>query len=306
MARAERRTNGGFSIIELLFVILIIFLLMGLLIGGIRFASSRAKGAADLNAVKALGQGANNFKQQFGFFPPLVRDGYDPAFPGGPLKPISQPPLFVPMIYSVSDPAHLTFLKGPSILTTQGPDMRFSLYSLPYYLLGALDVDGQPGPGFRAPKRDGSFEQAGRLFDPFFDVSRNAKAVFETQANTGKIELRDTHGVAFRYYRWMNGNAQNNVVTAADLHIPEMVAGANAGPDIKSAEYAIVGAGPNGLFGDEFELVPATGPNAHPQYMKIEDMAIKLGISGDVQNDAAVKQRVLDAAKADNIVEVLK
>ena len=65
MRRGVRKAPGGFTIIELLFVILIIFLLMGLLIGGIKYVSSRAKGAADLAAVKTLGQSANLFKQQF-------------------------------------------------------------------------------------------------------------------------------------------------------------------------------------------------------------------------------------------------
>lgn len=299
MRRGDHRSHGGFTIVELLFVIMIIFLLMGLLIGGIKFVSSRAKGASDLAAIKALGQGANLFKQQFGFFPPLVRDGYDPGFVGGPLNPAKTRPL----IYAVSTPAELVFLK--SMPASGAPDNRFSLYTIPYYLLGALDVDGQAGPGFRAPKRDGSFEQAGRVFEPFFDVSRNSKAVFETQANTGKIELRDTHGVAFRYYRWVNGDINGNVTSSADLHIPELVQIVATGPDVKAAEYAILGAGPNGLFGDEYLLVPQTGPNAHPQYLSLADMATKMGMSEDT-NTQQGKDRVIAAAKADNIVEVLK
>src|SRR5678816_4246010 len=276
MRRGVRTARGGFTIVELLFVILIIFLLMGLLIGGIKYVSSRARGASDLAAMKALGQSSNLFKQQFGFFPPLVRDGYDATFPpGGPLNPAKTKPL----VYAVSTPAELTFLK--TVPPVSAPDNRFSLYTIPYYLLGALDIDGQPGPGFRAPKRDGTFEQAGRVFDPFYDVSRNSKAVFETQANTGKIELRDSHGVAFRYYRWVNGDLNGNVNTTADLHIPLLVAAAASGPDVKGAEIAILGAGPNGLFGDEYLLLPNSGPNVHPQYLKIEDMAAKLGMSDD-------------------------
>jgi hypothetical protein len=85
-----------------------------------------------------------------------------------------------------------------------------------------------PGPGFRAVKRDGSFEKGGRTFSPFFDVSKNAKAVFDTQPGTFRIVLQDSHGVAFRYYRWRHNDPVTDV---ASLNIPWMVSADPLNPD---------------------------------------------------------------------------
>src|SRR5204863_1758069 len=157
------------------------------------------------------------------------------------------------------------------------PDLRFSVYSLPYYMLGVLDmkrdtadpnsmpVDGFAGPGFRTVKGDGTFNTGGRVFQPFFDVSRGSASVYAVDGTLGKVELRDRNGVAFRYYRWERGRAQasqqgpaGTVVDLADLNVPMFLGDPAQNEQLKKARWAIVGAGPNGLFGNE-EQLPGAG-----------------------------------------------
>jgi hypothetical protein len=280
---------------ELLVVILIIFLLMGLLIVGVRYARSFAKGTSDAQAVNATKIAVSQFNTEFKFFPPLVKD-QRPLTPGN-----------LPNVYSTSSAGDAAALRG----STQDPNLvRFSIYSLAYYIVGDLEVsttpnsgtpvDGVPGPGFMTPKRDGSFEKSGRRFDPFYDVSKNAAALFSPDAAAGKVVLRDSHEVALRYYRWLHGNpANNNLVVdpVKDLNIPWIVGDASD-PTLRSAEYAVVAAGPNGVYGDEAEL-----PSWHPQSMTWAQMQAKVGVSGD-SNDPVIRQKIKDAARADNIVGV--
>ncbi len=289
-ARAPR----AFTLMELMFVLLLIFVLLGILLIGMTHAFRAAKGSADTQAAAALKTSVEQFRQQFGFFPPLVRDEGHP-FPPGPLEAGG----INPAVYSASTPAHAAFLRHTGAPT---PDLRFSRHSLPYYLLGVLAEaqDGKAGPGFREPGRDGSFKKTGRVFDPFFDTSRTRGAIFARDPAEGQFELRDRTGSPYRYYRWLRGNpaqasASNpdGVVTLADLNVPAMVGDPAENPALRSAEYAIVGAGPNGLFGDEDELPPT-----HPDFLDIQGMQLRLGLSG------ASAPQVKRAAREDNVVEV--
>src|SRR3954470_751719 len=70
-----RTRRPGFTLVELLFSILIIFLLMGILIAAVHHMVGGAKGTADRAMVTGLKDGVTHFKQQFNFMPPLVKDG---------------------------------------------------------------------------------------------------------------------------------------------------------------------------------------------------------------------------------------
>lgn len=335
LTQTDPRRRAGFTVIELVFVIAVIFLLMGLLIVGIHHVTGFAKGTADRAAVTALKDGVAHFEQQFGFVPPLVVDGYasNSGFPAGtgPLHAVSgqNVPLvfsFQPSVVGNNNPC-VPFLRNiprtPSLSNTTGSggdDMRFSMYSMPYYLIGVLGksdavnptsdppVDGVDGPGFCTPKRDGTFEKSGRKFQPFYDPKRSDAIYQDPTANTnGHIELRDSHGVAFRYYRWATDLAVMDpnlpVPTTQDkyaaLNVPEMVGDAHTVANVRDAAYAIVAAGPNGVFGDEDLL-----PMGHPQRMSFPDMAAKIGLSVSSAPTAAEYAKVRAAAAADNIVEV--
>lgn len=303
----------GFTIIELVLTIAVIFVLMGLLLVGVRHIVGKSKETIDRAAVTALKQSVAHFRDEFKFLPPLVKDGIagGGGFPSvGPLDTNTKQPV----VYSPSNAADKTFLRTeielvglPATQSFTDSDPRFSIYSLPIYLMGVLDlhrsnsnvpVDGVEGPRFKAVKRDGTFEAAGKDYNPLYDP-RNGKAVFETQPGTGRFELRDSHGVAFRYYRWEKGDANGRIVTAEDCNIPELVADPDEDKDARGAEYAIVGAGPNGVFGDEAFL-----PRNHPQHLNWDELGAKVGISCDPNNPPPeIQHKIFNAARADNIVE---
>jgi hypothetical protein len=205
--------------------------------------------------------------------------------------------------------------------------MRFSLYSLPYYLVGACEVprytspptgvqqttvDGVPGPGMLTPMRDGQFERSGRRFEPFFDVSRNTRAVVTTVSTEGRVELRDSNGVAFRYYRWEHGKDTANangtsgpvgsIVGLEDLNVPRILGDPTENPALKDAKYAILAAGPNGLYGNEHQIAQAY-PD-HPQALTLDQMAAKLGMA--TPTNATELGRLLERAMEDNVMEVGK
>jgi type II secretory pathway pseudopilin PulG len=298
--RSRRGTiRGGFTLVEILFSILIVFMLMGLLIAGIHYAMKTTRGTLDRQAVAALKIGVDQFKQEFGFFPALVKDmGDDPLNPTL-ADPLLGTPPSIPRVFALSTPADLSYLRGGAGPAPPVPDLRFSIYSLAYYVVGALDkdADGVQGPGFTAPTRDGGFTRKGPVFGPYFDTGRNAKAIYAPDARQGRIELRDSGGVAFRYYRWQPDAGSMPATGLANdfLNVPVIVGDPAEDAELRNAAYAIVGAGKDGLFGDEDQL-----PSQHPQYVSISDMATRLGMSYTGANAAEIRAR----AQQDNAVEV--
>jgi type II secretory pathway pseudopilin PulG len=312
-----RTRARAFSLVELMLVVVVVFMLMGLLLGGFRFARNYGKRTADRTTVKSLQQAVSFFSQQMGFLPPLVKDMGDPqGFTGDPIRTVNGENR--PNTYSASVPAELVFLRTSPPAATQ-PDMRFSIYSYAYYLLGACDeprtnppatppnpIDGVPGPGMFAAKRDGTFERSGKRFEPFFDTARNAKAVVTdtVTGGPGRVELRDSNNVAFRYYRWEHGQPagaqMGQVVTEADLNVPVILGTLADNPALKGAKYAILAAGPNGVFGNEDQL-----PNGHPQQLTSDQLMAKVNLSGN-WGDPNFVARVRAKAMEDNIVEVGK
>lgn len=292
MTRARATTRSpGFTLIELLFGIAVVFLLIGLLIAGLRFATRATRGQLDTQAAAALKVAVEQFKQQFAFFPPLVKDRVGGSFPilPGPPKRV--------LVFDLQDPADVLFLRTPPANAAQ-PDERFSVYTLAYYVMGALevDVDGKAGFGFTEPTRDGRFALRGPVFGPYFDTGRNPRAVFAADPDRGVIELRDSNNVSYRYYRWLNDAGAPNPSNPLNdyLNVPDIVGDPATSPEVRNAQYAIVGAGPNGLFGDEYKL-----PTYHPQYVPLPEMQRRLGIAESIDGSEAERR-----AREDNVVEV--
>jgi hypothetical protein len=290
-------------------VILNIFMLVGLLLVGFRHARGYARRVAERAAVSALRQGCNQFEQQMAFFPPLVKDYGDPPGAANAL-PYWMPPGTSKNRYRVYNPANATdldYLRG-YYAGQPGYADRFSIYTIPYYLLGTCEVpivaggapiDGVAGPGTRTPRRDGSFELAGRTIEPLFDAAKGGVKVVTLEQGPERVQLQDAHGVAFRFYHWEHGAPSNRpnpgqTLSAADLNVPALVGDPTEDSSLRDAQDAIVAAGPNGVFGDELDLPPY-----HPQWMDAATMASRLNMS------ASDVPRMIQAAKADNIVEVL-
>ncbi len=246
--RFDRR--AAFTMVELMVSILIIFMLMGLLLVGLRQMVAAGRHAVDRTTISSLDVGVKSFKDEFGFAPPLVKDIDGPLNGGTPN---------IPLVYLMSDQSDRDDLRDAEPFPNA--DKRYSIYSLPYYLLGILgeDVDGIEGPGFVEPLRNGSFKIAsgpasnrtGRRFEPFFNAGSYDGAVQLIAPEEGRIELRDRSGSPFRYYRWIRGDASGAINTLSDLNIPWLVGDPAENESLRSAEYAVVGAGPNGVFGDE-------------------------------------------------------
>ncbi|MFN0132138.1 MAG: hypothetical protein ACKVW3_06360 [Phycisphaerales bacterium] len=280
----------AFTLIEVLVVILVVFVLIGLLIVGLRVASRSARGSLDRASLTALKNATTQFKQTVGFAPPLADDAIGPI-----VAPSTVVKVFRLSDFSVGGDVE-KLRAVPADPNLAPADLRFSIYSIPIYLIGALDapIDGKSGPGLRVPKKEGSFEKAGKIIDPFFDVSRNAKALFAVDAAKGRYVLRDGKGVAFRYYFWLHdqGDPPLNTALKDYLNIPWII-GDESNPDFRDAQWAIVSAGPNGVFGDE-DLLPVT----HPQHLTLAEMQAKMG-AGTLSGPALRAQ-----AREDNSVEV--
>ena len=301
MAHAECTGRGGrrgFTLVEILFSLLIIFLLMGILLAGFHYAMRSTHATLASQTVTAAKMGVGQFQEQFGSLPPLVKDM---GFPLGSGDPLTGNPPSIPQVFALSTPTERQFLQGGTAAVLPTNDQRFSIYSLSYYLVGALekDADGVAGPGFTAPTRDGGFSKKGGALGPFFDVSKNERAIYATDARTGRIELRDAGGVALRYYRWEHtGDTPPTPTTPLNeyLRVPLVVGDPETDPELRSAKWAIVGAGRDGLFGDEHLLEPG-----HPQLIAggISEMRQRLNLDASA-NDA----EILAAASKDNVVEV--
>lgn len=257
-----RHTQRGFTIVEVGFSVAILIMLIGLLLVSINAMNRTARRAIEQQNVASLKMSVDHFQDTFGFLPPLVYDGrtgpsaqtpprgvsgtdpVDDRRVGGIMRP-------APVVYNVENTEDWDFLRGKE---SDQAHHRFSVHSLPYYLLGALDeeVDGVQGPGFRTPQPDGSFRVAGgQNYDPFFDTSKNSEGIYRGDVAKGEVELRDRNGVAYRYYRWLPGNDDGEINESDDLNIPELLGDAKDDPELRSAKFAIVAAGPNRAFGEE-------------------------------------------------------
>lgn len=316
--RVQHVRPGGFTLIELMVVVLIIGILATLISVGLAAALRTARQAAERHELNGLSMGASAFRDEFGFLPPLVNDG-------APLSSDSEGPILenTPRagVNSVAlrDRRFMTWREANGAMR-DGPDERYSKFSLPIYLMGALGerVDGVDGPGMREPRNDGLFAAGGREYEPFFEPRREASLVrgyasreefaehgeaFPTSVaaldNPSKAAFVDRNGRAYRYYRWEpseTGEVSGNVPPIALRNIPQILQdprfwddsdrfpgqGEDA-VDIRGARYAIVGAGPSGLFGTE------------PVDLIRERLGLRAGLAED-----EVRRRAWE----DNIVEV--
>lgn len=318
----------GFTLVEIIVTVLVTGVLVAVVITGVRGVAVAARDQASAVTVRSLGVGVRQFQQQFGFLPPLVHDGGPMT---SPLPTRADGSVFgeFPVDRSLSSPVIAAYSgsRGDLFLRGYDPDTsarydfdvadgvhpiadeRYSKTSLAFYLIGALgaDVDGEEGPGFKAPSADGVFRlgSASRSYEPFYAADQSSAASLEgeyfdpveyeesgrgltapsspaaiTSAVTRDEQvLVDRNGKAYRYYRWESGdpNAGRGVPaigSVIDQNIPSVLldveelvlaeqqfssgqtvtADPTGGdPELRSARWAVVGAGADGLFGTEDE-----------------------------------------------------
>ncbi len=350
----------GFTLAEIIVSIFIIFLLMGIALVSYRAAANQARLASDRALVNGLKIAVEDFKREFGFIPPLVKDrGAD----GSSVPLIQVDGVIIPSVFSPVIPVDINTLRGENDRIE-----RFSTFSLAYYLIGALEaeVDGVDGPGFVEVRRAGNFapvvnpkeidagdrgtlelaRRGPKKYEPFFDTDRGGVELFIDVANRATIsggsgqvsrtrlvyraEIRDRNGVPVRYYRWFADNIDPASITGgilaytddavdfedpvtgliAYLNVPKDVLYGFGDPlsplfevpaEVRDATFAIVAAGPNKLFGDKIEedLLRASDAATLRKYAEYLGLSInRLG------SDASYRDKALEEARADNIIEV--
>lgn len=317
----------AFTLIELLVVISLVAILIGIISVGLRGVVAAARSAAERQTVVSLKVGVEQFKNDMGFLPPMIKD-FNPAYDSATVPSQANPPIGYARtpIYTANDDygvntfsfslaarnaADRDYLRGDMLDTTAlgtgTDDLRFSEYSLAWYLAGALGttytkdsqqvpVDGFAGPTMGKVTRGGAFETGRGSFGPYFDVGDSADVISQpsaTELAEGRVSLRSRSGPAFRYYRWLPGRDGETRVLfdsgseLAQLNVPALVGDPATNPQLRDAEYAIVSAGADGGFGD----------------LGTEDeaaLAVEIGAQGKTGEALAT------AARADNIVEVGK
>lgn len=320
MTHVQPARRRAFSLVEILVAILVIGTLMSILLVALAKAKVFVRSTSDLQTALTIKTGVEQFKQEFGFLPPMVRERYTTPLSvegaGGQIA-----------VYSLRNPAHLAFLRAMPVLDPTNPfaDDRYSDYTVGYFLAGSLGVDRAPGlnlpidgvegPGLYTPRADGTFDvpkdveraasgtagetnRGGKKYDPFVPLSGNGIKVVTDPGNALNVTVRDAKNIPIRYYRWEHNDGAQLI---ADMNVPRIVARVpgtipgeivrperdlSANAKARDAQFAIVCAGPNGLFGDE-------------------DMAaITLVLGGGDSPPAAEERRLRLEAEKDNIVEI--
>lgn len=293
MSRSNLITSRrAFTVIELSVVLVIIALLAGILIVGVREALRTTRGTAEKQFVSVLKLGVEQFREQFGVVPPLVDDSNPIDTGNGNLVRIAGD--------SGNRQDVLKFLSYE--ITPAAP--RWSELTLPYYIVGVCgkDVDGVEGLGFTAVERSGHFSRRGKPIEPFFAAEREQTRLFfpPPPYPGGTTAVQNTRlwdkyvrprGRPIRYYRWLPTYFDRTNVTGGaqvgdikDPNVPFAVGDPMKNTLLRSAAYAVVSAGPNLVFGDE----------------AIADIRLELGSAVASLSDAEAR----DVARSDNIVEV--
>lgn len=260
---STRRFARGFTLIEVSIVVIIIALLAGVLIVGVRHAMSAARDASERQALNSLRIGVEQFRQQYGFLPPLVVDDKidDPADQSPPPRPMLTGAN--PQNIAVW-PADELAKENPSNALHGG--QRYSIFSLPIYLMGTADksIDGVDGAGSTEPRRDGTFSRRGRTYEPLFDGSKpQNRLVLSTSGEQTRLFDYFSRRLSrpIRYYRWTPIYYTKTTAPTPDLvgqvnkwNVPALLGNPESDVTLRGAEFAIISAGPDGLFGDESSL----------------------------------------------------
>lgn len=367
-----RASRGGFTLVELLAVVSIIILVMGVLLVSYREVTKSAESAASRAALTTISTGIESFKTEFGFLPPLVRD--NPLGSSGIVGPLDthasndeRVPTGFYLDGRMNEEDDYDVLFGR---TFSAEEHHFSVYSLSYYLVGALPgafsddraLDGVEGPGFFPPDRTGGWEISANIdpgdpsdplretlelsrYDSFVSFDGEGLKIQRTDGAPDddlreyRLELAGGDGVPIRYYRWLPGEYSGGQYSELidnrlefdlrQLNVPdvfgdpvndemndwwadpshdedlEALSPAKDVNELRGARYAVVSAGPDGVFGDEITVNGDAGSMSEADGFRVLSVASGIDESR-LRSDAGQLLRVLREARADNVYVVGK
>lgn len=217
--------RAGFTLMELLVVFVIILVLLALVLSGLNRATKAGRRTATQESANSLAKAVDQFKQEFGFLPPLIHDGMPISAGDANFRPLDflnggsleDGPTFLvdngPYEYQVlivwNEGVDAEFFRGRN---TDGPydsgwdesrawnDRRYSKYALAYYLTGVLGktVDGVNGPGMTRPIIDGSFLGVGypvgsvrEKYEPIMDTERRGARIVNGYVEPKEVAEHD-------------------------------------------------------------------------------------------------------------------
>jgi type II secretory pathway pseudopilin PulG len=232
--------RAGFTMVEIMFSVLVLGILIGLLIVGARSATKYVKKSADEQTVRNLAMAVKEFKREFGFAPPLVKEkvgaaGSPDRLPmrtmiggGGAVIDETNADDYAISVYKLTVPADVLILQNNGVTpnaTEPLEDERYSVRTLAVYLAGALNyrinsrlsqtdpnmvpLDGVQGPGFFKPRADGRFDVPTELRPPVSATPSKRGIPYESMVNLG--------GSAIKLY---NGNLPEIVALADRNNVP--------------------------------------------------------------------------------------
>lgn len=262
--QTKRSMARAFTLVEAVVVVIIIATVAAIVLVALASSVKGARLASERQEIRSLATAVEQFKSTFGFLPPLLDD-----------RASAQGPIQGGVLAVRSD----RFLAGE----VQPNEPRYSVYSLAYFVMGLGDVpgaggrpiDGAAGPRMTKPNPDGTFAQAGQMWEPFSAMgSKDATRLVRDMGEQARIVAVDRWGRgatftgttppvnSLRYYRWrpqyLAAAAPGQPQVLDQYMVPRAVGDPNANPALRNAGFAIVSVGVDGLT-DERRPLPREG-----------------------------------------------
>jgi prepilin-type N-terminal cleavage/methylation domain-containing protein len=265
----------AYTIVELLIVVAIITLLAALVFVAVGASVRQARVVSEQRYLAGLGLAVEQFKRDFGFYPPLVSGNPFAGAEAEPAGPSAQSTLVLdttlnnrtrPRVVGEDQsgyPTRPAAAEGFLRYEFDPGTPRYSAYSLGIYLFGGLgkNISGAEGAGFTRPDiaQNFAFQPGGRVFPPLVDMAGSQQRLRVPEKSTVDQRVRvltDRWDQPLRYFRWepiFRADGQVDVLAAdtsggrawPGYNVPRFLGDPTAETRLRSARFAIVSSGPD-------------------------------------------------------------